>query len=283
MPELNCVIILAGLVILNGEQVMKKVFRPVKRGVQGLLNRYGYSLVRTGEAVSYRDALAAGLDLESKLPAPYSRVEFAGEGLRKLIEDYDFDSVLDVGAGSMSHSRVFAEFGKRVTAVDYGNSVYFKRSRDDHHGIDVLIGDFNAVDLQETFDCVWASHVLEHQVNADLFLKKLHGLLNFNGVLAVTVPPMKHEIVGGHVSLWNAGLLLYRLVLAGFDCRDAAVRSYGYNITVIVRKGDEPDLSGLQYDCGDIRKLKSFLPEGLKFNSNENDDPFDGNIECINW
>jgi hypothetical protein len=82
---------------------------------------------------------------------------------------------------------------------------------------------------------VWCSHVLEHQPNAGLFLAKLIRDCRDGGILAITVPPAKTEIVGGHVSLWNAGLLLYRLALTGIDCRDARVKTYGYNVSVIVR------------------------------------------------
>ena len=47
-----------------------------------------------------------------------------------------------------------------------------------------------------------------------LFLKKVHSLLNEGGYLAIIVPPRKPFIVGGHVTIWNAGLVLYNLILA---------------------------------------------------------------------
>jgi hypothetical protein len=102
--------------------------------------------------------------------------------------------------------------------------------------------------------------------------------------VAITVPPLKHEIVGGHVSLWNAGMVLYRLVLAGIDCSDAAVLSYGYNISVIAKNRSIGKIDGIEYDSGDIRRIRKYLPGGgLCFNSNEFDDPFDGNIARLNW
>jgi hypothetical protein len=86
------------------------------------------------------------------------------------------------------------------------------------------------------FDCVWASHVLEHQLNVGLFLRKIFEVANEGAAVCVTVPPSQPKILGGHVSFWNAGLLLYNLVHAGFDCRDASVLRYGYDISVIIRK-----------------------------------------------
>ena len=68
------------------------------------------------------------------------------------------------------------------------------------------------------------------------YSEKINSILKEGGVLAITVPPLKNEIVGGHLSLWNSGILLYQLVVAGFDCREAIVKKYGYNISVIVKK-----------------------------------------------
>src|SRR5690606_36120022 len=82
------------------------------------------------------------------------------------------------------------------------------------------------------------------------------------GVLALTVPPLKSRIVGGHVSLWNAGLLLYNLVLAGFDCSRARILQYGYNISVILTKTPAELPRDLSFDRGDLRRLRPFLPGG---------------------
>ena len=205
--------------------------------------------------------------------------QFAGLALWRVLADYDFDTVLDVGGGAGEHADVFAAFGKHVTSVDYGKSVYFER-RDPRR--EVIVGDFNTLELPRRYDLVWCSHVLEHQLDTQRFLLRLHAATAEGGVLAVTVPPAKSEIVGGHVSLWNAGLLLYRLVLAGFDCRHARVRRYGYNISVLLEKRSivVPELA---FDCGDVRRLRAFLPAQLAFRPNALDDPFEGDIDRLNW
>lgn len=216
----------------------------------------------------------------------FARADFATAALQKLVQDYEFHTVLDIGAGSLAHSRILAAHGKAVTAVDFGTSVYHQqRVAVDAGQIVEVIGDFNHLSFDAQFDCVWASHVLEHQLNVDTFLRKTASLAKEGGVIAITVPPLKHEIVGGHVSLWNAGLLIYRMILAGLDCAEASVRSYGYNISVLVQKKSIADLEALDlhFDAGDIRKLRQFLPPGLTFSSNQIDDPFDGNIRAIGW
>ena len=204
--------------------------------------------------------------------APFDSVPFADLSLQKLCVDYKFDSVVDIGSGAGLHSAVFREQGKNVTAVDFGSSVYFDRRESDYT---YVRGDFMTLDFQRKFDCAWASHVLEHQPNPGAFISRMMEIVVENGVIAITVPPLKHEIVGGHLSLWNAGLLLYQLVFAGLDCRDAAVRSWGYNVSVIAFNRRRPHVD-LDYDSGDVERLKEFFPLEVK-------EGFDGRIEKVNW
>lgn len=151
--------------------------------------------------------------------------------------------VLDVGAGAGEHAARMRDAGLTVTEVDWDKGQ-----------------DYNTwCSLAGEFDGVWCSHVLEHQQNVGLFLRKLRRDLKLGGVLALTVPPAKHNIVGGHLTIWNAGLLLYNLVMAGWDCREARVGAYGYNISVIVNRVDAI-LPRLAYDAGDIELLAPFFP-----------------------
>lgn len=178
----------------------------------------------------------------------------ADQALEKLLT-LPFSTVLDLGAGEGKHTEIFEKAGKAVISITYEN------------------GDFLTKDLGK-FDCIWASHVLEHQPNPNLFLKKCFNDLNENGILAVTVPPLKNLIVGGHVTLWNPGILLYQLVLAGFDCSKASVKTYGYNISVIVRKISF-EMPKLNFDHGDLNKLKAFFPVEVK------NDCFE--VKEVNW
>lgn len=117
------------------------------------------------------------------------------------------------------------------------------------------------IDLSGKYDVVWMSHVLEHQLDVNAFLKKARDLVSPGGYLVVTVPPSKPEVVGGHLTLWTPGLLIYNLILAGFDCKDCKVIRYGYNISVICkpRSGSLPELS---FDIGDVDKLSEYFPDG---------------------
>ncbi len=194
----------------------------------------------------------------------------AHEALEKVIGAYDFRTVLDVGCGTGCHSHLFRQAGKEVTGIDIA------RLCDD-----VIVADYLAHRFDRQFDCLWLSHVLEHQLNVNLFLKKVFGDLKPGGILAVTVPPLKQAIVGGHVTLWNAGLVLYNLILAGFDCSRAKVKHYGYNISVLVPKVPAAvPYERLHYDQGDIELISQFFPKHPQMSWKQS---FRGDIAQLNW
>ena len=239
--------------------------RALSRLVQAVLRGAGYELRR------YRPPVGDARDLPP-LRAEFAGLTNAGLALQSLLEQDGIETVLDIGCGAGEHARLMLAKGKRVTAVDYGRSIYFAERP---AGLDAVVGDFNTMRFETPFDAVWASHVLEHQLDPHGFLVRCHAVLREGGWLAVTVPPHKDEIVGGHVSLWNGGLLLYRLVLAGFDCREARVATYGYNVSVLVAKRSVK-LPALAYDAGDVDRLAEFLPAGLG-------EGFEGRIVALGW
>lgn len=195
-------------------------------------------------------------------PAPF----LADQALALLLADYDFDTVLDVGCGDGAHAEVLAAQGKRVTTVSLHRYGTFQPD---------FVGDFFDFESPQRFDVVWCSHALEHQANVGLFLRRLVGFLKPGGVLAITVPPARREIVGGHLTVWNTGLLLYNLVMAGIDCGAARSAEYGYNVSVIVRCRPAA-LPPLRHDAGDIEALAPYFPLPVV-------QGFDGRIEAIDW
>lgn len=129
----------------------------------------------------------------------------------------------------------------------------------------------------EIYDGIYCAHTLEHMRNVGFTLDKMHTELKDNGLLCIVVPPGKPEIVGGHLSLWNAGLLLYNLIRARFDCKQAAVKTYGYNVAVLVRKRRATYLdANLTEDSGDIEALRPYFPLKVEHG-------FDGRIAECNW
>lgn len=186
----------------------------------------------------------------------------AFEALYKVLDMPDVNTILDVGSGRGIHAQIMRDAGKEVVT----NSLEPPAD---------IVGDFMDIPEDQQFDVIWGAHVLEHQPNPNLFLKKCFRLLPDNGVLAITVPPLKENIVGGHVSVWNGGLLLYHAILAGFDCKEAMLKKYDYNLSLIVRK-KEAILPKLRMDIGDIETLSKFFP----FRARQG---FDGDIKKVNW
>lgn len=178
--------------------------------------------------------------------------------------------VLDIGCGpEETHANYMRKNGLEVQGLDVLPGSYF------HGNYRDITFDY------KKFDGILASHVLEHQLNVNSFLRKINNDLKEGGWLCITVPPLKPTIVGGHVTLWNAGLILYNLVLAGFDCYDAKILTYGYNISVIIKKKSfNIDEEPLVYDGLDLITLNKYFPKGLNYDRNG---CFNGDINRHNW
>lgn len=152
--------------------------------------------------------------------------------------------VIDIGCGKGEHAAAMEDAGIDVWRHDFAkDGDYLKRWYPQNH-----------------WAGVWASHVLEHFPNPNAVLKKIYRETQIGAPVAITVPPHKDEIVGGHVTLWNTGILLYQMILAGFDCRYAICGRYGYNLSVLVDKKPILLYPELKNDHGDIDLLSKFFP-----------------------
>lgn len=195
---------------------------------------------------------------------------FAAQALERLLAYQDVETVLDIGCGNGEHAEIMRSTGRQVFTIAKTGKADF-------------IGDYLDYRIDRVFDAIWASHVLEHMPNVGLTLRKYFQDLRDNGVLAITVPPLKSELVGGHLTLWTPALLLYNMIVAGFDCSEARVSPcYAngpgqppYNLSVIVRK-KEAILPDLVCDAGDIERLARFFPCPVWQN-------MDGRLEPVNW
>lgn len=187
------------------------------------------------------------------------------QAIERVVQYKDIDTVLDIGSWNGKHAKYFRDKGKSVSTVDFNVEADFTGNYLD---IDFILG----------YDCIWCSHTLEHQPNVNQFLKKCFNDLDDNGLLAITVPSMNKydtRVVDGHLTYWNAGVLLYNLIVAGFDCRDARVATYDNEVSVLVRKV-KAELPKLSSDRGELVRLNEFFPLEVK-------QGFDGYIEKLNW
>ena len=178
-----------------------------------------------------------------------SGVTRAGEAMDRVIAAAP-KTILDIGSGNSEHADAMRRAGLRVTTIDAT------------HEADIR-GDY-LMKYCGAFACIWCSHVLEHCRDVGSTLEKMRRELRPNGLLAITVPPMRETLVGGHVNTFNEGTLIYNLILAGFDCSKARVGVYGYNISVLVQNipANLPD--NLTHANGEIERLKQFFPWNVK-------------------
>jgi SAM-dependent methyltransferase len=160
--------------------------------------------------------------MESSLNVSFS-LHWGVHTLLKLIRDYTFTTVLDIGSGLGEHKRFLELFQKQVTTCNLKAPANF-------------IGDFLKAPIEGSFDVIWCCHVLEHQRNPGLFLDKIYSLLSEDGVFALCLPRHPAErLVTGHFTTWSLALACQHLVHAGFDCKEIAVFST-YEIGILVKK-----------------------------------------------
>ena len=151
------------------------------------------------------------------------KLDWALHCILRLLSNYKFTSILDIGSGEGEHKRFFQFFGKDVFSVDLSKNADY-------------IGDFMDVEFDQKFDVVWCSHVLEHQRNIGLFLDKIYDVIKECGILAITAPIHPRErLISGHLSSWSIPLLCYNLIMAGFNCNKANILST-YELSLVVQK-----------------------------------------------
>lgn len=203
----------------------------------------------------------------------FENEEFRGKKILKKLLTLEFKEVLDIGAGKCKQAEYLRKHGKNVFTCDIGNSI---------NSIDIknydYVGDFNKIDFRRKFECTLCSHILEHQLNVNSFLRRVVSVTDNDGYIAIIVPPRKPFIIGGHTSIWNAGLLLYNLILSGIDCsKECYIKQYDYNIGIIVKNvPNNIDKVNISFDDGDINLLSNFFPFDVF-------EGFNGDILEFNW
>lgn len=212
--------------------------------------------------------------------------------LQKLLDEYAFESVVDVGSGTGEHAELFTKHGKHYTGIEFGGPTMTERTartrrarrRSAQRGNATTVkGDFNTMDLSSlhgAFDVVWVSQVLEHQLDAQAFLKRVVSLCKEGGLIVLGLPVIKTQVVGGHVSLWTAGLVFMHLVHAGVDCTDARVNSENAAFHVFVTKRTISETLPWEYVYGDVDRASPYLPY---VNGKRLGERFHGEIAYLNW
>jgi len=194
--------------------------------------------------------------------------------MEKVIKHLKFKTVLDVGAGKCLQADYFKKKEKTVYTCDLDD---INGAHCDINNSYDYLGNFLDIDFNnKKFDFVFASHILEHQRNVGCFIDKLVSVTNEDFFLCIIVPIRKPFVTGGHLTLWNPGLLLYNLVASGIDCQECYLEQSDYDIFLIVKlKKINLDNIPLTYDRGDVNLLSKYFPFKLE-------EPFNGDIMYYN-
>lgn len=188
-------------------------------------------------------------------------VDGAKECTQYLVNNYNFNTILDIGCGYCPYFDLFKN--KIYTGIDvYNKNVLNEVSKNNNINIindNILTHDFG----NKTYDCVYSSHVIEHISNTEEYIRRLKSLVVDDGILCIIWPKPKPQIVGGHVHIFNPGLIFYNIVRVGIDCSVWKCLENKYSFCVVgkCKKVEDPKLI---YCMGEIELLRKYFPFNAK-------------------
>ena len=105
-------------------------------------------------------------------------------------EEYDADTVLDIGCAAGYGSRVLAEGGYQVTALDRDvSAIRYGLNKYDHPLIQFTVGDATNLPFADaTFDLVVCFEVIEHVHSPETALSEIRRVLRPTGTAIVSTP-----------------------------------------------------------------------------------------------
>lgn len=134
--------------------------------------------------------------------------------------------------------------------------------------------EFEGVSLSDaaisTCDIVILSE-LHRQRNVGSYLDRAFSLLKVDGVCILFCPAYSNSVGSGNTSsLWNAGYIIYNLILAGFDCKKSKVSTFENEIQLTAYKTNRVSKGVSIGDVADFFPLEVYQH-------------FNGNIKELNW
>jgi 2-polyprenyl-3-methyl-5-hydroxy-6-metoxy-1,4-benzoquinol methylase len=196
--------------------------------------------------------MALTKDELNKIALEYHEKDPMGD---KFIEDncqfYTYDwvfeqisecqSVLELGYGEGNFTAELINRNFKPTVID-GSDILLKDAKKLHGGkINVECCLFEEYNPTQKFDCILATHVLEHVDDPVHLLKRMKGWLNNNGIIVVIVPNKesihrqlsvimglqkqldslsKRDLLVGHQRVYSIDTLSNDFIDAGFEIKE---------------------------------------------------------------
>lgn len=195
-------------------------------------------------------------------------------------DKFKFHSIIDIGTGSGFAARFFDKRKKRVTVTGYDMEAYFSSPLPPTVSILPNIDVCSMADIpDESFDAAWCCHVLEHVLNPGQALNEIRRILKPDGHLFLILPEYAPYLVGGHVTPgWNVGVLMYVLILSGFDVKNGEFINHCWNIAGFVKRSDVFKNELLRYDKGDLKELSKMFPANIEIKQG-----MDAEMNIVSW
>ena len=166
--------------------------------------------------------------------------------------------VLDLGVGNGEHAKAFISYGADVVGIDVRERPH---THPKYTHIKSPIELLDQGEDEEKYDLIWCSHILEHMPNVQYILVKLAGWLKDDGWLYIAVPTDTQERVHiGHLTLWTPALLIYNLICAGWDCKEAEWYTSYRTIGLCVKKKRIEDMSWRTGSPDEIYDVNKYSP-----------------------
>jgi 2-polyprenyl-3-methyl-5-hydroxy-6-metoxy-1,4-benzoquinol methylase len=181
------------------------------------------------------------------------------QGLKDFLKGKQ--EVLEIGTGGGEFAYLLTKLGFSVRGIE-PNEGYGNYSKSEY-GLNVQIGFAQNTEFAaESFDFITSSHVLEHVDDPTLVLKKIHGWLKNDGLLAIEVPNIeaicqspKSTFHAAHLFNFNQATLALLLEKSGFTVIKTFFSSDKGNVSVIARKNTELNLIPKLSIAGNCEKI----------------------------
>jgi 2-polyprenyl-3-methyl-5-hydroxy-6-metoxy-1,4-benzoquinol methylase len=146
--------------------------------------------------------------------------------LKKIFKNKSTSKLLDIACGTGFITSVWQKNGFDVVGLEPSRlrGEYAKKK----YGLNVFIGYLEDYSSPQKFDCITMRHILEHVPDPVTMLKKVHDLLNEDGILLITLPNINcigrymfqehwEWVLPSHIHFFKPKTLHQLIDIAGFE------------------------------------------------------------------